>query len=343
MIESAMWTISEKILSPLLRGVMTCAILAVLAGEGLGAIDVIYPQPRTWTDRSDHLVFRLNGLEYTGVRVTINGVDSDIFPIGTPDYRRAFQDFVILKPLWDPGKNTLLIEAFRESTVSDSVTAEIHYVPRRGNEPPPADTPRSIMHTPSREVACVACHLMNPTVEQVNRTTGKKNPCYGCHRSITTPSHVHGPVGTFSCAWCHALGGDPKYSTPKRDATLCGECHVETMKRVRGWKLRHGPVDVGMCEICHDPHGSEEPYLMRRPVNELCLSCHEDVAKGIHVVRTTRNESHPLSGKPDMNPNRQGLDIACISCHNPHGGDVRYYFQNNEEDRMALCQFCHRK
>lgn len=325
---------------------LSAAILAVpllLSSPLHASIDVIFPQHGTWTDRSDHLVFRLNSLDYTGVRVTINGVDSDVLPIGTPDYRRAFQDFVILRPLWDQGKNTLLVEAIRDGTVADRTEGVIHYLPKGGKEPPPTDTPKSIMHVPSREIGCIACHVMNPTLEQVNRTTGRKNPCYGCHRSMTTPPHVHGPVGTFSCAYCHALGGDPKYSTPKRDALLCGECHVETMKKIRGWKLRHGPVDVELCEICHDPHATDFPALTRVSVNTLCLSCHEDVGTGLHVVRTTRNEGHPLSDKPDLNPNRQGRDLSCVSCHNPHGGDVRYYFQNNEEDRMALCQFCHRK
>lgn len=325
------------------RFILSLGIFGLAAVPAGGVIEVVYPQPGSWTERADHLIIKLNRFDLTGLRVTVNGVESDLLPVGTPDYRRTFQDVVILRPLWDPGENTLVVESVQNGAVVDSRTDKIFYAPKGGGTPPPEGIPQSVMHLSSRETPCAGCHVMNPTPEQVTKQTGKKNPCYGCHRSLTSPPYVHGPVGTFACVYCHTLSGDPKYATPRRDESLCGECHVETLKQIRGMKLRHGPIDVGMCEICHDPHGSDHPYMMRKPVNELCLSCHEDVAKGIHVVRTTRNESHPLSGKPDLNPKRQGGELSCVSCHNPHGGVYRYYFQNGEEDRMTLCQYCHQK
>jgi predicted CXXCH cytochrome family protein len=307
------------------------------------AITLLYPPSKTTISRSDHLIFRLNSLEYTGVKITINGVDSDVLPLGSPEYRRAFQDFVILQPLWDKGKNNITIEAFKGTQKEAVLSSAIFYAPKGEGVAVPAEYAVGSLHTSDIERQCVSCHNMAPTLAQVNTSVGKANPCYTCHKKILNAEFVHGPTGTFSCAYCHALQGEPKYATPKRDVALCGECHVERVAQFKAMKMRHGPVDAGMCELCHDPHGSGTIAQLKMPINKLCISCHEQVGTGIHVNRSTYGEGHPLSGKPDISPKGKGRELSCVSCHDPHGGNFRYYFQNNLEGRMDLCQYCHKK
>lgn len=346
MIDSTSLPIHERVGTVLLSLILALYLLLLSGTRAHAAIDLFYPPPNSWTSRADHLVFKMNNLDYSGVKVTINGVESDILPVDTPEYRRAFQDFVILQPLWDQGKNSIVIEAYAAGKPADKLQADIFFSAERNGAGIPAEYTPAIMHKPENEVQCVACHTMKPTLAQVNTTTGKSNPCYSCHKKIIDVAFVHGPAGTFSCAYCHALQSSPKYATPKREVALCGECHVETMKKIKAWKLRHGPVDAGMCEICHDSHGSATFGHLKMPVNTLCLSCHEKISQEPHVNPSAFAGSaagHPLSGKPDIGPKGNGREISCVSCHEPHGGDYRYYFQNNKEGRMTLCQYCHKK
>ncbi|HEY5975226.1 MAG TPA: cytochrome c3 family protein [Geobacteraceae bacterium] len=325
-----------------------CAALAGLltmlwVGLGEAAVSLVYPSPKGSVNRSSHLIVKLGSQEITGVKITVNGLASDLLQVGTPEYRKFFQDFLILQPVWDKGSNDVIIEVFIGDKKVETLNADIFYSPKEAPLDVPADYRPSILHVAETEKLCAPCHFMRPTAAQVNNSLEKDNPCYGCHKRMANQKYVHGPTGTFSCAYCHSTQGQPKYATPRRDASLCNECHADKGAELKKRKYLHGPVAAGMCEICHDPHGSENPAQLRQPINQLCLSCHEQVGKEPHITQVTAGQSHPLSDKPDPSDRGRGRPMSCVSCHNPHGGDVRYYFQNNAEDRMQLCQMCHRK
>jgi predicted CXXCH cytochrome family protein len=184
---------------------------------------------------------------------------------------------------------------------------------------------------------------MNPTPAQMNSSIEKSNPCFICHKKMLAVKYVHGPAGTYSCGYCHASKGNPKHAVPRRGSALCYECHSDMSVQIRKKKFVHGPVEAGMCDACHDPHGSQNESQLLKPINELCLSCHGHIRNQKHVVRASNGEGHPLSGKDDPSKKGSGRKMSCISCHLPHGGDVRYFFTNNLEDRMNLCQVCHNK
>ena len=310
---------------------------------GSAAISLIYPPPNSSVDISQHLIIKFNSNDISGAKVTVNGLASDLLPVGTAEYRRFFQDFLILQPVWDRGRNEVVIDSFVDGKKAESLKATIFYVPKGSDLTAPKEFVAARLHLPETEKLCQPCHNMHPTAAQMSSSLDKDNPCYGCHKRMVNHKYVHGPTGTFSCAYCHSLQGEPRYSTPKRDTALCYECHVEQAKKFAKYKYQHGPVAAGMCEICHDPHGSENPAQLKMPINKLCLSCHEHVAKGPHVTRMPSGEGHPVDGRPDPSPRGAGRTLSCISCHNPHGADVRYYFQNNADDRMMLCQMCHQK
>lgn len=323
--------------------IVMVAMLVASAAAAFGSVTFIYPAQNTWVERSGHLILKLNSAEVTGVRIGVNGVVSDLLMVGSPEYRRAFQDILIVQPVWDRGRNEVTVETFIGNNRAETALAMIYFAP--GAEPsaiPPEFKPYPF-HLPELESRCVGCHTMEPSPSQLLSTLAKENPCIGCHRKMLDVKFVHGPAGTYSCVYCHKEKATPRYAVTKREAALCNECHGDKAAEFAKRKYIHGPIAGGMCEVCHDSHGSSNYAQLRAPINELCLSCHESIKKSPHVVRTTTGTGHPVSGAKDPSAPKTGREMSCISCHSPHAGDVRYFFVNNEEDRMLLCQMCHNK
>ncbi len=328
------------------RITLTIMILTILclAGIAHGGINFIYPQPKSWVSNPDHLILKLNSFDLSGVRVTVNGLASDILPIGTPEYRKEFQDFLVLRASWDPGSNEVLVEGFKGGQKTESASTTIFYNVNKKPAAVPPDFRPNRFHTPEQEKLCTLCHQMNPAQAQLGGgNLDKSNPCYSCHKRMLETKFVHGPAGTFSCGYCHVVASTPRYATPKREMLLCNECHAEKNAEFKKRKFLHGPIDAGMCEVCHDPHGSPYPAQLKMPINKLCLSCHGSVGDGMHVVRTSTGKGHPLEGVNAIPRSTSGKEMSCVSCHNPHSSDVRYFFVNNAEDKMMLCQMCHNK
>ena len=328
----------------MLRKIVPAIIILLTTGvvAANAAITFVYPAPKSWVKRADYLILKLNDPAITGVRITLNGEASGIMPIGTPEYRKAFRDFIILQALWDKGKNDVSVEAFSGDKRIETAVNDVWFNPG-GKEPAPPEYQPNRLHTPENEKLCAPCHSMNPTPAQLAAGPGKGNPCFGCHKKMMNSTFVHGPAGTYSCTYCHTGDRKFKYAVPKRDAALCNECHSDKGDEFTKRKFVHGPIAAGLCEVCHDSHGSPYPAQLLMPINDLCLSCHEDVGKGYHVTRTTSGAPHPLTWKSDPSKPSSGREMSCISCHNPHSGDVRYFFVNNAEDRLLLCQMCHNK
>lgn len=329
--------------SILVSGALLATMLLAHPSFSSAGVIMIYPQPGTSVTDSRHLVLKLGSENLSGVVVTVNGVASDPLPVGTLEYRKAFRDFLILQPMWDKGKNQLTVDTFEGEKKLESFKAEIFYAPKGEQADTPSGFLQAVMHRTEADNLCAPCHNMRPTMRQVIDVADKDNACYSCHRRMANQKYVHGPVATYSCAYCHSLQGTPLYATPKRETALCYECHQEKAKEIRGFAFVHGPVAGGMCEICHDPHASDNPSQLHLPVNKLCLSCHEQVGRGVHVTSLGGGDSHPLDGKTDPSDRGRGRELTCVSCHDPHGGKYRYYFVTGGDSKMDLCQMCHRK
>lgn len=327
----------------LFRGSTILPLLFLLPSLVAAEVKLIYPEPSSSVSQSRHLVLKLGSNAISSVVVTVNGVASDPLPVGTTEYKRAFRDFLILQPVWDKGSNKILVETFNGDKKLESFSADIFYAPKGENVDIPKEYAGALMHRPEAESLCAPCHNMRPTAKQFVDVADKDNPCYSCHKRMANQKYVHTPVGMYSCVQCHPLQGSPKYAPHKRETALCFSCHTEKQKELKTYPLLHGPIAGGMCEICHDPHSSENPEQLVQPVNRLCLSCHEQVAKGIHVIAVGDGSGHPIADKTDPSERGKGRELSCISCHNPHGGKMRYYFVTGNDNKMELCQMCHKK
>jgi predicted CXXCH cytochrome family protein len=316
-------------------------IVPISAPVAWGAINFIYPSPNSAVTSSGHLIFKLNQSEISSLRITHNGLVGEPVDVGSPEFRKLFQDIFIAQSLWDPGVNNLVVDLFNGGQKIESAPLSVFYEPVDGGHKVLPEYAPVALHRPEKERFCTSCHVMNPTPEQMNSSNEKNNPCIVCHKRMLAVKYVHGPAGTYSCGYCHDSKGTPKHSVPKRGAALCYECHSDMEAQLRKKKFLHGPVEAGMCEACHDPHGSQNESQLLKEVNDLCLSCHGHIRTQVHVVRIQSGESHPLKGKSDPAKKGSGREMSCVSCHSPHGGTVRYFFVNNSSDRMQLCQMCH--
>jgi len=102
---------------------------------------------------------------------------------------------------------------------------------------------------------------------------------------------------------------------------LCQICHDPATFRNK--KYVHGPVSAGACILCHEPHSSWHPKLLKRTPPELCTSCHAEVGVSL------RSRRHPHAAVTSG---------VCTDCHDPHASDHRGQLKASGAE---LCTQCH--
>ena len=62
------------------------------------------------------------------------------------------------------------------------------------------------------------------------------------------------------------------------------------------------------CFSCHDPHGTQNEAMLRKPVNEICSSCHGP---------NSQNGPHAVSIEAHTHHKADSTGSQCVSCHMP--------------------------
>jgi DmsE family decaheme c-type cytochrome len=176
-------------------------------------------------------------------------------------------------------------------------------------------------HTLS-EVVCSDCHSIHkPRTPKFLLAKVQRDVCYGCHANVRSqfsmPSKHRVNEGVIECTDCHnphgssagtwRMGLRPRMVEQGQvNEEPCLKCHSDK----RGpFVFEHPSVRVDGCETCHNPHGSMNARLLRRPVVfTLCLECH--------------------NGAPGFGPREQGIPTQsathdmtspryqnCTTCH----------------------------
>jgi len=114
----------------------------------------------------------------------------------------------------------------------------------------------------------------------------------------------HRPWKEKNCTACHNFQAKNKLKLPK--TKICYLCHKNFIQG----KHVHGPVSVGACLACHDPHSTSNPYLLRRSLKTICFKCHLEkrLAAKMHARVISRG-------------------MLCVNCHNPHSSNLHYFLQ----------------
>ncbi len=160
------------------------------------------------------------------------------------------------------------------------------------------------IHGPVGGGFCTSCH--NPhkskTDKLLLRTTQKL--CTFCHDSLLVfNSRYHQDNDISNCTECHnPHGGDNRFMPQKGS---CYKCHENFNNKL---KYVHGPVAGEYCTTCHSPHVTKTFKLLKKQGNALCLNCHDK--KLIFETNYHKN-----------------TDKTCTKCHNPHGGDNRFFIK----------------
>ncbi len=170
----------------------------------------------------------------------------------------------------------------------------------------------------SGNLACVSCHKIHAAQDPVLTTATQPDVCFKCHRKqradFNKPS-VH-PVrfGQMACSDCHnAHGANTTALLVKPTVNqTCYTCHAEK----RGPFLwEHAPVTED-CTLCHTPHGSVYPALLKKSPPLLCQQCHSPSGHP-SVART----ADALPGGTSA-PSRFLLAGSCTNCHSQvHGSN----------------------
>ena len=178
------------------------------------------------------------------------------------------------------------------------------------------DWPRANIRRSSHTLAdidCTNCHSIHKSpVAKFLLAKRQADLCYGCHTNVR--SHFSMPFkhrvneGFMQCSDCHNPHGAPaptwRMSARQRmseqangNEQACLKCHIDK----RGpFLFEHAAVRIEGCETCHNPHGSVNARLLRRPtVFMVCLECHNGAgnfgrqADGITIQSGTHNMADP--------------------------------------------------
>src|SRR5689334_8262716 len=89
------------------------SLLVLTASVACAAVEFVYPAPSSWVKNSDHMIIKLNQIDLTAVRISVNGLASELIDVGSPEYLKLFRDYFIAQALWDSGKNSIQIDLFK--------------------------------------------------------------------------------------------------------------------------------------------------------------------------------------------------------------------------------------
>lgn len=184
---------------------------------------------------------------------------------------------------------------------------------------------------------CLNCHGAGNAIAYSKeiKVHQVKKKCLSCHNPHTprkkrlkpvqfNKRYKHYPVAKNNCFECHSThrASSDKLTTRSKN-NICYKCH--TAKKYvfpnMGHAKAEGVADKGLCINCHNPHSSDQQFLLRKQLDKMCRSCHQKY-KSHHFMRITVFRRK----------------IPCNSCHNPHGGVYKAALRLKPK---KLCQRCH--
>ena len=139
---------------------------------------------------------------------------------------------------------------------------------------------------------CIACHSQGQPLE---------NPIKGQYYDWPVGYHAGLKLADYWKLEDHKLGETSFTHFPDgtaRKNRMQGNDFVQSLMYTRGVT----------CFSCHDPHGSDNDAMLRKPINEVCGMCHGvGTQNGPHAV-SLEAHTHHKPGSPGS---------QCVACHMP--------------------------
>lgn len=206
------------------------------------------------------------------------------------------------------------------------------------------------VHKPVAE-KCTSCHNPHSNAKQYMLPAGAPELCLGCHKDkkdyLANVSTQHGAIQTEkSCLNCHdAHASNIAHNLQLPTMDLCIKCHDREYKQASGKTLinmkkwladnadHHGPIRQKDCSGCHNPHGSDNFRILRRPYPptfyesfspekyDLCFGCHE---KSMVLTRETTTLTNFRNGSTNLHfvhVNKIPKGRTCRACHETHASN----------------------
>jgi predicted CXXCH cytochrome family protein len=182
--------------------------------------------------------------------------------------------------------------------------------------------------------------------------------CLECHEDKSKGKHVHTAIAA-GCTSCHEIRVNKDITRVKlitaTPIALCLTCHAD--KKAADIKGTVHPPAVRDCLTCHDPHSSDNPNQLLKPLSggekeNLCLTCHQTgmntPAKGSrHAALDAGCDTCHLTHKTGAEPTPENLfhltkalPALCVDCHDPKDADLQKAHQN-QPFGTANCLECH--
>lgn len=245
-------------------------------------------------------------------------------------FKRVGNDYFPFPAQWD-----VMNEMWRPYMVADGTDWWTEFYPRDNFQRPTGPL-------------CDGCHSVNYNVETKTVTEWNVGceRCHGAgsvhveqktRTSILNPARMHYVQANDTCIQCHSQGQPTTNPIAGQYYDWPVGYHVG-LNLADFWKLEehelgeetftHFPNGIGhknrmqgndyvqslmyergvTCFSCHDPHGGDNESILRRPINEVCLSCHGPNSQA--GPRATSIEAH-THHKADSTGSQ------CVACHMP--------------------------
>jgi predicted CXXCH cytochrome family protein len=203
-------------------------------------------------------------------------------------------------------------------------------------------------HSTTVNQQCLACHQQSVKPWRIGfPKVSVRDYCLNCHagkRSWLSKRFIHGPIVFGGCTLCHNPHSENhRYQVFEEGSlALCIVCHGDKENLVAEKKEErvqyvHGVIFGSGCIVCHDPHATDQQFMLKKPINELCSGCHPEV--------TLKSKGHPVANHPVAAPRellRPGRKLTCASCHDPHGSNNQLMLIESLLGGR-LCRGCHAK
>ena len=167
---------------------------------------------------------------------------------------------------------------------------------------------------------CLVCH------------NSDANPPYPKFSNISVPARFKFSRATF-LKMRHSTFGRPTSSAYPRSMVMeTGAYGIGLYDTNPYGSFNTSPYNIANdipCLTCHNPHGSSNQYMLKRPNDvNFCLYCHDTPVSGLRSFTSYRNGEHAPSltsftssghGMASLNTGTYNRRIMCQDCHFPHG------------------------